>query len=117
MTAYGYIRISTDKQDSNNQKFEILSYAQEKKVGNIELIVETVSGRVSWKNRQLSGIIDKICKGDILIVSELSRLGRSMLEVFELISILLRKGIEVHIIKGSHKLDVIECFEYPGHSL
>jgi len=101
---YAYIRVSTDKQETENQRFEILKYANEKKLGNVEFIEETVSGRKSWKERQLGKLIERIQKGDILIVTELSRLGRSMLEIMELLSILLRKGVELHVVKNNQIL-------------
>jgi DNA invertase Pin-like site-specific DNA recombinase len=100
----GYIRVSTDKQDTSNQRFEILDYANAHKLGQVELLSESVSGRVSWQERELVTLINKLKKGDTLIVSELSRLGRSILEIFELISILLRNGVEVHVVKGNNIL-------------
>jgi DNA invertase Pin-like site-specific DNA recombinase len=104
MGTYAYIRVSTDKQDVENQRYEILKYANEKKLGNVEILEETVSGRKSWKDRKLGKIIEKLQKGDILIVPELSRLGRSMLEIMELLSILLRKGVELHVVKNNQVL-------------
>jgi len=104
MKTYAYIRVSTDKQDLENQKFTILQYANNKKLGNVEFIEEAVSGRISWKNRKLKDLIDNLQSGDSLIVAELSRLGRSMLEIMELLSILLRKGVNVYIVKGNYEL-------------
>jgi DNA invertase Pin-like site-specific DNA recombinase len=101
---YAYIRVSTDKQDLENQKFAILQYANNKKLGNVEFIEEAVSGRISWKNRKLKNLIDNLQLGDNLIVAELSRLGRSMLEIMELLSILLRKGVNVYVVKGNYEL-------------
>jgi len=101
---YAYIRVSTDKQETENQKFEILKYANEKRLGNVEFIEETVSGRKSWKDRKIGVLIPELQKGDILIVTELSRLGRSMLEIMELLSILLRNGIELHVVKSNQIL-------------
>ena len=101
---YAYVRVSTDKQETENQKYEILRYANDRKLGNVEILEETVSGRKSWKERQLGKLVEKIQKGDILIVTELSRLGRSMLEIMEILSILLRKGTEIHIVKSQQIL-------------
>ena len=95
---YGYIRISTGKQDTENQRFEILKYANENKLGSVEFLEETISGRKSWKDRKVGTLVQELQKGDILIITELSRLGRSMLEVMELLSILLRKGVELHVV-------------------
>jgi len=104
LAVYGYLRVSTDKQDLENQKFEILKYANAKKLGNVEFVEETASGRKSWKNRKLGKLIEELRKGDVLIVAELSRLGRSMLEIMELLSILLRKGVELHVVKNNQVL-------------
>jgi DNA invertase Pin-like site-specific DNA recombinase len=101
---YAYIRVSTDKQETENQRYEILKYANDKKLGNVEFIEETVSGRKSWKDRKIGDLIPKLQKGDILIVTELSRLGRSMLEIMELLSILLRAGVELHVVKNNQVL-------------
>jgi len=101
---YAYIRVSTDKQETENQRFEILKYANGKRLGNVEFIEETVSGRKSWKDRKIGTLIPELKKGDILIVTELSRLGRSMLEIMELLSILLRAGVELHVVKNNQVL-------------
>lgn len=104
MAVFAYIRVSTDKQDVENQRYEILKYANGKKLGNVEILEETVSGRKSWKNRKLGELIERLQRKDILIVPELSRLGRSMLEIMELLSILLRKGVELHVVKSNQVL-------------
>ena len=101
---YAYIRVSTDKQDLQNQKYAILEYVNKKKLGSVEFVEESVSGKVSWKNRKLKDLIDDLKSGDNLIVAELSRLGRSMLEIMELLSILLRKGVNIYVIKGNYEL-------------
>ena len=101
---YAYIRVSTDKQDLENQKFAILQFANNKKLGNVEFIEEAVSGKVSWKNRKLKDLIMQLQKRDNLIVAELSRLGRSMLEIMELLNLLLQKGINIYVVKGNYEL-------------
>jgi len=101
---YAYIRVSTDKQDLENQRYAILEYANKKKLGNVDFIEEAVSGKVSWKSRKLKDLIDKLQKEDNLIVAELSRLGRSMLEIMELLNILLSKGVNVYVVKGNYEL-------------
>jgi len=101
---YAYIRVSTDKQDLENQRYAILEFANKKKLGNVEFIEEAVSGKVSWKNRKLKDLIDNLKTGDNLIVAEMSRLGRSMLEIMELLNILLSKGVNVYVVKGNYEL-------------
>jgi len=104
MGVYAYIRVSSDSQETENQRYEVLKYANEKKLGNVEIVEETVSGKKSWKKRQLGNLVAKLQKGDTLIVTELSRLGRSMLEIMELLSILLRAGVELHVVKSNQVL-------------
>ena len=101
---YAYLRVSTDRQELENQKFEVLKYANENKLGNVEFVKETVSGRKSWKDRKIGELIEELQQGNILIITELSRLGRSMLEIMELLSILLRKGVELHVVKNRQVL-------------
>jgi len=97
---YGYIRVSTDQQDYNNQKHGILEYLNQKRMGHCEFVEETISTRKKFEERDLSRLIAKMQPGDILVTSELSRLGRSILEVMTIFKILAEKNIETHIIKG-----------------
>lgn len=100
-----YLRVSTTDQDLEKNRFDILKLANDKNLGQVQWIEETVSGRVSWKKRQISSVIDQLQSGDNLIVSELSRLGRSMLECMEILSIASQRGIRVYAIKGNWQLD------------
>ena len=97
---YAYIRVSTDKQDQSNQRYAILEYADKHKLSELNFISESVSGKKSWKGRAITEIVEKAVANDVLIISELSRIGRSMLEIFEIISILLRRDVQIHVIKG-----------------
>ena len=101
---YAYLRVSTDKQDFNNQRHSVLEYAHKHKLLDVNFAAESVSGTKNWKTRAIYEIVDKANAGDVLIVGELSRLGRSMLEIFEIISILLRKNVQIHVIKGNQIL-------------
>lgn len=71
---YGYIRVSTEKQDFDNQKHGILHFANEKKLGNVDFVEETISSRKKLEERQIWELINTMEEGDTLIVSELSRL-------------------------------------------
>lgn len=97
---YGYIRVSTDKQDYKNQKHGILEYGNRKKLGHIEFVEETISSRKKFESRDLSRLIDNMQDGDILVTSELSRIGRSIMEIMSIFKLLTEKGIQTHIIKG-----------------
>lgn len=92
---YGYIRVSTNKQDESNQELELLRYVHTYHVPIDEFVRETISSRKDLEERKLSLLIKKLKKGDKLLVVELSRLGRSLLEVMEIIHTLLKKEVEV----------------------
>ena len=100
-----YLRVSTTNQDLEKNKFDILQLANEKGLGYVQWIEETVSGRVSWRKRQVAQALEQLQSGDNLIVSELSRLGRSMLECMEILSIASQKGVRVYAVKGNWRLD------------
>jgi len=68
-------------------------------------VEEHVSGSVSWRKRGISRVLDELQAGDTLVVSELSRLGRSMLECMEILSIASQKGINLYAVKGNWQLD------------
>jgi len=100
-----YLRVSTNDQDTEKFKLDILKLAHERKLGRVDFIEEKVSGKIHWKERKIHEIINELEKGDHLIVPELSRLGRSMLEIMEILSIATQKEINVYIVKGDRKLD------------
>lgn len=101
----GYLRVSTNDQDLEKNKFDILKLANDKGLGQIHWVEEHVSGRVSWRNRKLGEVIENAQAGDTLIVSELSRLGRSMLECMEILSLAVHKQLNIYSVKGSWQLD------------
>lgn len=100
-----YLRVSTPDQDIEKNRYDILQLANEKGLGTVEWIEETVTGRLSWKKRKIADGMERLGDGDNLIISELSRLGRSMLECMEILSIALEKKINVYAIKGNWRLD------------
>jgi len=100
-----YLRVSTDEQDLEKNKYDILHLANEKGLGKVQWIEETISGRVSWKKRKIAQVLDELQQGDHLLVSELSRLGRSMLECMEILSIASQKEINIYAVKGNWQLD------------
>ena len=101
MATYSYLRVSTIDQNTEKNKLEILKFVNERKLGNVEFIEEQVSGKSNFKNRQLGVLLEKMEKGDILIVPELSRIARSITQIFEVIDITKQKGIELYSIKES----------------
>jgi len=100
-----YLRVSTDEQDLKKNKADILHLANEKSLGKVQWVEETVSGQVSWRKRKIAPVLDTLQAGDNLIVSELSRLGRSMLECMEILSIATDKKIHLYAVKGNWQLD------------
>ena len=100
-----YLRVSTIDQDIEKNKASILHLANNKDLGKVYFVEEKVSGKTPWRKRKIATIIESLNKGDNLVVSELSRLGRSMLECMEILSIASQKGINIYAVKGSWQLD------------
>jgi DNA invertase Pin-like site-specific DNA recombinase len=100
-----YLRVSTRDQDVEKNKADILMLANRRDLGQVYFVEETVSGLVPWRQRQIAQVLDALQAGDRLVVSELSRLGRSMLECMEILSIAAQKGIELYAVKGEWQLD------------
>jgi len=105
MKTIGYLRVSTDKQDLEKNKAAILNLANEKNLGKVEWVEEKISGTVSWKKRKLFDHLQSLSKGDSIIVSEISRLGRSLMECMEILSIASRREIRIYSVKGDWQLD------------
>ena len=101
----GYLRVSTSDQDIEKNKYDILQLANEKRLGQVEWVEETVSGRIAWRERLIADVLEELQTDDCLVVSELSRLGRSMLECMEILSIASQKGIAIFAVKGNWQLD------------
>jgi DNA invertase Pin-like site-specific DNA recombinase len=100
-----YLRVSTTDQDLEKDKASILYLANDKDLGKVIFMEEKVSGRISWKKRKIAEVIEELTKGDNLLVSELSRIGRSMLEIMQVLQIALEKGVNVYAVKGNWQLD------------
>lgn len=98
---YGYIRVSTamQKESASTQKYGILQLADEKKIVIGEWVVETVSGGKNANERKLGDLLGRLEKGDSLIVAEVSRLGRSLLDVMTTLNLCMTKGIAVYTSK------------------
>ena len=101
---YGYIRVSTDKQTTENQRFELLKYADEKKLHIDRWIEETISATRQLSQRKLGSLLTHLQEGDILLVTELSRLGRSLLEVMSILHTLMEKEVKVFTTKERYEL-------------
>ncbi|MCK9521222.1 MAG: recombinase family protein [Syntrophales bacterium] len=106
MRTIAYVRVSTDRQDVENQRLEILKLANDLGLGRVEMVDEVVSGRRPWRERSIAPILlNDLAAGDTLIVAELSRLGRSMLEIMEMLAHCAQAQIHVYAAKGGWRLD------------
>lgn len=94
-TVYGYLRVSTEKQEISTNKATILNFSNDRNLGKVIWIEETVSGRVDWRKRKLGQLFLTMVKDDIIIMSEFSRIGRNFLQSLEFISECKRKGVIV----------------------
>lgn len=106
MTVYAYYRVSTDHQDYENQKSGVIRYCNYKDIViEKEVLEENVSGKVDFKKRKLGKLVKDLKEGDLLIVSELSRLSRSMTDTFELVKILKSKGVNIYCVKENMEIN------------
>lgn len=101
---YAYIRVSTEKQTIENQRFEINNYCQMRNITLDSYIEEIMSGTIAIHQRKLGALLQKLQKGDILIISELSRLGRSLLQVMGILNTCIQKEIIIYSIKENFEL-------------
>lgn len=101
---YGYIRVSSDKQTVENQRFEITNFCQKQSLVIDDWIEETISGTKTYNKRQLGGLLKKVGQDDIIICSELSRLGRNLFMIMEILNICMTKGCRVWTIKDNYRL-------------
>lgn len=100
-----YLRVSTEEQDTAKNKADILEFANDKDFGKVVFVEEKVSGRKPWRERKLKGIIEGADEGDRLLVPELTRLGRSTLEVLEILKEAQETGVHVYSVKERLQMD------------
>ena len=101
---YGYIRVSSDKQTVENQRFEINNFCEKQNLEINDWIEETISGTKNYSKRQLGLLLRKVSKDDIIICSELSRLGRNLFMIMEILNICMTKECRVWTIKDNYRL-------------
>ena len=101
---YGYIRVSSDKQTVENQRFEINNFCKKNKLKIDGWIEETISGTKSYSKRRLGTLLKKVQKDDLIICAELSRLGRSLFMIMEILNICMSKECKVWTIKDNYRL-------------
>ncbi len=101
---YGYIRVSSDKQTTKNQEFEIGKYALEKSINIDEWIEETISATKALEKRKFGNLIKRLKYGDIIIATELSRFGRNLMQVMSILNFCMNNGVKVITTKEHYEL-------------
>lgn len=101
---YGYIRVSTDKQTVENQRFEITNFCNKEHLNIDGWIEETISGCKNYDKRELGKLLNKVQKNDLIICSELSRLGRNLFMIMEILNVCMNKECRVWTIKDNYRL-------------
>jgi DNA invertase Pin-like site-specific DNA recombinase len=105
MATVGYLRVSTDQQNTENQKLAILEYANKKRIKIDNWVASKASSRKSPKERKIDELLNQLREGDTLIVAELSRLGRTVGQIAMLVDELLRKKVSVICLKENINLN------------
>ncbi|MDR1830049.1 MAG: master DNA invertase Mpi family serine-type recombinase [Candidatus Fibromonas sp.] len=101
---YGYIRVSTDRQTVKNQRFEITRFCEQNGMTVNKWIEETISGTKAAEKRKLGEVLGILQKDDILICSELSRLGRNLLMIMSILNACMEKEVQVWTVKDNYRL-------------
>ncbi len=101
----GYLRVSTQDQDPEKNKADILKLANDNDLDSVEWVEEKMSGTLDWRKRKIGEVLATLKSGDTIIVSELSRLGRSTLQILEIMKTAQEKGIAVFAVKGGWSLN------------
>ncbi len=101
----GYLRVSTIDQNTQKNEADILKFSNTNDFGKVKFVSETISGLKSWKNRKLFNVVETLEEGDILIVPELSRLGRSITDILDVLNILSKKSVKVYSVKENFQLN------------
>ena len=101
---YGYIRVSSDKQTVENQRFEINNFCKREQLQIDGWIEETISGTKNYNKRQLGKLLNRVQKDDLIICAELSRLGRNLFMIMEILNICMTRECRVWTIKDNYRL-------------
>lgn len=101
---YGYIRVSTDKQTVENQRYEISNFCERNAMSIDTWIEETISGNKDVDKRKLGKLLNRMKREDILICAELSRLGRNLLMIMGILNECMKREIQVWTIKDNYRL-------------
>ena len=106
MVAYAYLRVSSDHQDVDNQRYGILEYANTHKLSPLHFVEDMASGRLQWRSRSVGQLLTETAQaGDKVVFAEISRMARSTLQVLEMLECSMLRGVTVHIAKQQMVLD------------
>ena len=101
---YAYVRVSTDKQTLENQEFEIKKFCENENIQVDQWITETISGTKDFEKRKLGKLLKRLKSGDIIVSSEISRLGRNLLQIMTILNMCMKKEVQVWTIKDNYHL-------------
>ena len=104
MSVIAYIRVSSNKQTLEHQRFEIKNFVRQENIKVDDWVEEKISSRHALKYRKLGKILEQIKDGDVLVACEISRLGRSLLEVMRILETCLNKNCQVWTLKENYRL-------------
>ena len=104
MSVIAYIRVSTQVQPLESQEYEIRKWCEERSLSIDRWVTESVSGTISWERRMLGKAIRKMKSGDLLVCSEISRLGRNMLMIMSILNVCSQRRLRIHTIKDNFDL-------------
>lgn len=104
MKIYVYARVSSREQTIENQRFEIANWCSRNNLEIDSWTVESISGTIAWEKRKLGRLLRKMSRGDLLICTEISRLGRNMLMIMSILNYCSSKGIGIRTIKDGFNL-------------
>lgn len=105
MAIYAYLRVSTDAQDVANQRHGLLEYANDNNLVPVKIVEDSASGKIAWRRRKLGEMLENAQAGDTILFAEVSRLGRSTLQVLEFLQAAAEKGVNIHITKNRMVMD------------
>jgi DNA invertase Pin-like site-specific DNA recombinase len=106
MTTYAYLRVSTDEQDVDNQRYGLFLYANIHGLGPLQFVEDKASGRLAWRDRAVGRLLtETVHAGDAVLFAEISRMARSTLQVLEMLEHCMRQGVSVHVAKQQLVLD------------
>ena len=101
---FAYIRVSTDKQTNENQRFELTRFAEQRQWQIDTWTEETISALKKLEHRKLSGLLNQMRRGDVLLVTELSRVGRNLMQIMSILNQCMERDIQVFTTKEGYEL-------------